>query len=177
VARTGVRVALTGRMDSDAITPVDSAECFAPEGRLNARFLDWCESNREHVLAALPFNMAELADGVGFKATFALAHLRGGRVISVPKALGRSKVFDVLAETIGDAATARLVELFETSRLEIPLCTTVLRMYRDSEMARLRAAGISESRVTEAMGLAARTVRRRIALSVASQKGASAVGG
>jgi hypothetical protein len=91
---------------------------------------------------ALPSTARELVDVMGLEATIDLVKTFGGDDLKIPEVVnGTSRMWDILVETVGPQAAAKLVSRFAGTTVYVPKCQAVLMTHRDREIIRRFDAG------------------------------------
>lgn len=86
----------------------------------------------------LPELLREIEGVAGREAALALAGRYGGRRVQIPR---RARAGHALADLVGPAALAKLVQRYGGCRLYIAKAPAVARAYRNAAIAARRAAG------------------------------------
>lgn len=132
-----------------------------------------CAVSDDTTRRLLPESMKQLASHIGLDATLAIAELRGGVRLCVPRVASPEHW---LVEHIGLKALQRLVTAYAGEEIEVPVCAALKRAMRDQRLARDRR-GASVAELAKRYGMTERGVRaalKRVHRSEAAALGRSA---
>lgn len=91
---------------------------------------------------SLPSTARELVEVMGLDATIDLVKTFGGDDLKIPEVInGTSRMWDILVETVGPEAAAKLVNRFAGTPIYVPTCRMALLLHRDREIVRRFDAG------------------------------------
>lgn len=97
---------------------------------------------REENASDLPATARELVEVMGLEATINLVKDFGGDDLRIPEVVnGTSRMWDILVETVGPEAAAKLVHRYKGTVIYVPKCQAALIKLRDTEIIRRYDAG------------------------------------
>ena len=103
----------------------------------------------------LPDLLREIEEVAGREAALGLAGRYGGRHVQIPR---RARAGHALADLVGPAALAKLVQRYGGCRLYIAKAPSAARARRDAAIAARRAAGETVATLARAYGLSERQI-------------------
>jgi hypothetical protein len=85
----------------------------------------------------LPSTARELIDVIGLEATIDLVKMFGGDDLKIPEVVnGKSRMWEILAETAGHEAATKLVDRYGGTTIYIPTCRKALLLHRNRDLIR-----------------------------------------
>lgn len=90
----------------------------------------------------LPLTARELVEVIGIDATIDLVKMFGGDDLKIPEVVnGTSRMWEILAETVGPQAAEKLVQRYAGTPIYIPTCRLALITHRDRAIIQRFDAG------------------------------------